>query len=335
MRVRKNVRNMTPGEKSAFVNALLALKNQPSVLSPGQQGRYDDYVQVHMNAMMAMMGNPGQPNFLPGWGHDGPAFFPWHRVLLLQFEDDLQAASHDQNVTIPYWDWTDPASWPFTSDFLGGDGTGPNMQVETGPFAFTADTHWTLVVKDDPHDPNFLQRQFGADTTAQHLPTASDVSTAINATTYSSAPWKGFSTGFRAQAQYGIHNLVHRYVGGTMGNMTSPNDPVFWLHHCNIDRLWSQWQRQHPTEKTYLPLAGGPSGQNLHDAMIFSDAPPVPWSGSSTPQSVIDLHALGYTYDFEQVQQMAEFRARAEVSSAMVRRARTNFPLIPDLTAEH
>ena len=53
MRVRKNVSNLTPGEKTAFVNAVLALKKQPSVLSPGQQGRYDDYVQLHMNAMMA------------------------------------------------------------------------------------------------------------------------------------------------------------------------------------------------------------------------------------------------------------------------------------------
>ncbi len=53
MRVRKNVSNLTPGEKTAFVNAVLALKNQPSVLRPGQQGRYDDYVLLHMNAMMA------------------------------------------------------------------------------------------------------------------------------------------------------------------------------------------------------------------------------------------------------------------------------------------
>jgi len=52
MRVRKNVSNLTPGEKTAFVNAVLALKNQPSVLRPGQQGRYDDYVLLHMNAMM-------------------------------------------------------------------------------------------------------------------------------------------------------------------------------------------------------------------------------------------------------------------------------------------
>ena len=351
MRVRKNVSNLTPGEKTAFVNAVLALKTQPSVLNPGQQGRYDDYVQLHMNAMMAGTPDldPAQPAFMPGWAHDGPAFFPWHRVLLLQFENDLQAASSDPSVTIPYWDWTDPASWPFTSDFLGGNGTGRSKQVRTGPFAYTATAHWRLIVKDQASDPDYLQRQFGADSTAQNLPTSTDVSGAIGITPYSTPPWKGTAAGpgssWRFQSQYGVHNLVHRYVGGTMGNMTSPNDPVFWLHHCNIDRLWAEWQRQHPAEAPYLPTAGGPGGHNLNDTMIFSSAPPAPWAPTYTPQGVIDHHALGYQYDSEPAAQIAVQRARVAQKSAvvqratgapnseMVNRARTNFPLLQELAA--
>jgi tyrosinase len=350
MRVRKNVSNLTTAEKTAFVNAVLALKNQPSVLNPGQQGRYDDYVQLHMSAMMAGTPaiNPSQPTFMPGWAHDGPAFFSWHRVLLLQFENDLQAASQDSSVTIPYWDWTDPASWPFTNDFLGGDGTGRHKRVQTGPFAFQAPARWTLIVKDQTRDPNYLQRQFGVDSTAQNLPTSTDVSNAIGITPYSSPPWKGTSAGpgssLRFQAQYGVHNLVHRYVGGTMGYMTSPNDPVFWLHHCNIDRLWAQWQPQHPTEAAYLPTAGGPTGHNLNDNMIFSTAPPAPWAGSTTSQSVIDHHALGYQYDSEPTAQIAAPRVRVAASSPVVNtarsapnkqmanRARANFPLLQELT---
>ena len=351
MRVLKNVSNLTPGEKTAFVNAVLALKKQPSVLSPGQQGRYDDYVLLHMNAMMAGTPDldPAQPDFMPGWAHDGPAFFSWHRVLLLQFENDLQVASQDPSVTIPYWDWTDPASWPFTNDFLGGDGTGRHKQVQTGPFAFRSPARWTLIVKDQPSDPDYLQRQFGADSTAPSLPTASDVSDAIGTAPYSTPPWKGTAAGpgssWRFQTQYGVHNLVHRYVGGTMGNMTSPNDPVFWLHHCNIDRLWAQWRGQHPTEAAYLPTAGGPTGHNLNDNMIFSAAPPAPWAGLYTSQSVIDHHALGYQYDSELPAHIAERRARVAPNSAtvnragvapntaMVSRARANFPLLQELTA--
>jgi hypothetical protein len=58
MRVRRNVKHLTTDEKNRFVNAVLALKSQPSVLHPGDstRSRYDDYPEVHFNAMMA---NPG------------------------------------------------------------------------------------------------------------------------------------------------------------------------------------------------------------------------------------------------------------------------------------
>lgn len=97
MRIRKNVKRLTAAEKTTFCNAVVALKAKPSVLHPSNPKltRYDDYPETHMAAMMAN----------PGWAHHGPAFFPWHRELLLQFENDLVAI--DPSVTIPYWDWTD------------------------------------------------------------------------------------------------------------------------------------------------------------------------------------------------------------------------------------
>src|SRR5437762_12645753 len=107
MRIRRNVKSLSTTQKTKFVNAVLALKTKPSVLHPGSASlsRYDDYAEVHMNAMMAS----------PGWAHRRPAFFPWHRVMLLAFENDLVAI--DSSVTIPYWDWPDNASDPFTNDF--------------------------------------------------------------------------------------------------------------------------------------------------------------------------------------------------------------------------
>lgn len=40
---------------------------------------------------------------------------------------------------------------------------------------------------------------------------------------------------------------VHVWVGGEMGAPSSAaNDPVFWLHHCNVDRLWDVWQQANP-----------------------------------------------------------------------------------------
>jgi tyrosinase len=114
--------------------------------------RYDDYVETHMNAMATQSDTDPttDPNWLPGWAHQGPAFFPWHRELLLQFENDLQAI--DSTVTIPYWDWTDNSSWPFTPDFVGSDGDDTDPQdtfkVNDGPFAFDGPNHWTLNMTD-------------------------------------------------------------------------------------------------------------------------------------------------------------------------------------------
>ena len=286
MRCRKDVKDLTAAEKTAFVNAVHAVKAKPSVLHPTDPNlsRYDDYPEIHMNAMMASI----------GWTHNRPSFFPWHRVLLLEFENDLQAI--DPSVTIPYWNWPNPASNPFTADFLGTNGSGANGQVTDGHFRRGAPDNWVLKITDNPGDPDFLQRAFGADPSAIALPTGNDVTTALSVTPYELSPYAGNDGGFRAAMEYPLHNLVHRYVGGTMGFMTSPNDPVFWMHHGNIDRLWGEWQRQHPAAAPYLPASGAAQGHNLNDNLIFNSAPPAPWSGSFTPAAVIDSHALGIWY---------------------------------------
>lgn len=46
-----------------------------------------------------------------------------------------------------------------------------------------------------------------------------------------------------------MHNDVHVAVGGHMGSAESPKDPLFWLHHCNVDRLWAKWHKDNPQAK--------------------------------------------------------------------------------------
>jgi hypothetical protein len=93
-----------------------------------------------------------------------------------------------------------------------------------------------------------------------------------------------------------LHNRVHVWVGGAMGPMTSPHDPVFFLHHCNVDRIWALWQQQR-RDAPYLPVTGGPTGHNQHDPMW-----PWPWGSETrqiTPADMLDHAALGYRYDTE------------------------------------
>jgi hypothetical protein len=52
LRVRKDQAKLSPGERKAFVNAVLTLKQIPSQLYPPSQNRYDDYVAIHSVGML-------------------------------------------------------------------------------------------------------------------------------------------------------------------------------------------------------------------------------------------------------------------------------------------
>jgi tyrosinase len=88
-----------------------------------------------------------------------------------------------------------------------------------------------------------------------------------------------FST-FQRKLELGAHGDVHVAVGGTMDSASSPADPVFWLHHANIDRLWAQWQTDHPKAKT------------PHTSTVLQ---PSPLFGVKVATQ-LDIATLGYSY---------------------------------------
>src|SRR5690606_18213065 len=122
------------------------------------------------------------------------------------------------------------------------------------------------------------------------------------------SPWENFTTNYFAslrQVSEGIHNTVHRWVagivgtnpndendpGGTMLKMTSPNDPVFWLHHAAIDRLWSIWQEVRTAPDFLGPSTGttpAPIGHRAGASMIFGHGTALPWAGTTNPETVAD-----------------------------------------------
>ena len=253
--------------------AILDLKNpaiRPSLI-PAAQGdgalsRYDDFVWAHMRVMMdgpnnGVNGGPG-----PNWAHRGPSFGPWHRELLKLYEEELRSVSGDPNLCLPYWNWTkdrtsaDPG-FPFFTEFLGGDGAGNvHDRVTTGDFAQA--NGWTLNV--DEENFGYLRRRFGGGgpdaLPTGLLPTATSARTCLTRTPYDSTPWNqsvasgsSFRNTLEGWVTPNIHNTVHVWVSGSMLPGTSPNDPVFFLHHNNIDRLWAVWQQKNPALAQYLP----------------------------------------------------------------------------------
>jgi len=285
MDIRINHRFMTREQKAVLVEAILLLKNNvDSVLRPGLQKRYDDYVQVHRSAM----GGPGA--FMP-MPHRSPLFFPWHRVFIRQFEQDLQRAVGDTALTLPFWDWSmEGPGNPFTSSFLGGDGDrAQGQRITSGPFAFEQGRFQLRVWEPESGDEG-LHRELGTEPGA-HLPDTDQVLTALSKTPYGPGPdsWVNYCEGI-------LHDPVHRWVGGDMSQTTSPNDPVFFLHHCYLDLLWERWKRQHPTSDPYYPVSDAP-GLDRQSTLVFHAADGLaPWSGTWTVDQVINSENLDYTY---------------------------------------
>lgn len=307
MRCRKNIRKLIEDHNAAadksntelarFRDAVVALGSAPSALPPPhtQANRYDDFVYVHEQSMAGHP--PGDPG--PHAAHRGPLFFPWHREFLRQFENALRDVSGDPTICLPYWDFSRdqaPADtgYPFIDALLGGDGTGPGGEVQTGPFAFA--NGWTLHLGSSDR----LLRDFGASTPS--LPTTAAITGALAETTYDSPPFDVTVAGANSfrnlvegwvgpQAGPNLHNRVHVWVGGSMLPATSPNDPVFFLNHAKEDELWAVWMQKHPAVPHYLPDDGYAIPPAQHHLRRLSDTMEnlAVYFGAGTLERPIDL----------------------------------------------
>ncbi len=272
MAIRKDANSLTAAERTEFVTAILELKTS---------GIYDQFVLRHANANMSAI-------------HSAPAFLPWHRRFILDYERELQRLSGNPDLGLPYWNWpqggANASIWD--DNLLGGDGSALNQIVTTGPFR---QGQWTVVnMGGGPAGP--LTRAFGR-SGLPTLPTQAEIDQVGAVTPYDRPPWNRSSNpSFRNELEGwrgpNLHNRGHVWVGGSMLPMTSPNDPVFFMHHCMVDKLWHDWQLRFPNQG-YLPVFGGPFGQNRNDPMDSTPSAPI----GNRPIDVLDNAALNVHYD--------------------------------------
>ncbi len=324
MGVRRNAKYLSAPEIEDFVRACVLMKADivnPAAPPAQRYGRWDEFVAVHRMIQNAFA--PGSPGVNFGHGGTGAfSFFSWHRYFLYRLEVELQ--SHVPGVMLPYWDWTDPAPL-MTDDFLGPDGDPGTQVVSSGYFA--ADTPgtgsnptalpawwpagldgWNLHSAFAPAWDGPLRRNVGGT-----LPTITDMQEALGMTTYATfqnAVESGNGlTSFPFQQ---MHNGLHGYIGGHMGNPTaSPFDPIFYMHHCNIDRLWAMWQLdghgdvypvaggnpEHHRNDIMYPWTGAVAGYGTNVNMAPIVMPDYGALGAQRNVDTLDHRALGYTYD--------------------------------------
>jgi hypothetical protein len=146
----------------------------------------------------------------PGWDtcqHGNYFFWSWHRMYLYWFERIVRKMCGDPCWTLPYWPW----------DSL------TERQIPA-PFR-------------DPASPLYTANRFPAMNAGGSLPPG--------AVTYASSFSQTDFTTASSIFQGTPHGAVHVNVGGWMGSVpTAAQDPVFYLHHANCDRLWDLWLAQ-------------------------------------------------------------------------------------------
>jgi tyrosinase len=332
-RQRKNVKELTAQEKQDYVDAVLKLKSTPSPYNSSLNW-YDQFVAFHKQVYEhkipdgTYQPDASQSEDAPSYeiGHKSPTFLPWHRKFLLMYEQALREVS-GKDISLPYWDWTDEASTRavFSKHFMGTGGVKEEgYAVLDGPFRKGA---WEVkvfpvdaITKEEITTSYLVRSTLWVDSPFE-LPTATEMEACLELEPYDVAPWNDQVSGdksFRSclegwshgQGDSGnhMHNGTHVWVGGipqdggqtVMGSMaafdTSPNDPAFFLHHANVDRIWARWQQRHGI--SYIP-GDGRKGWNPQDSLFpfdqHPDDPRVKMNGN-TVGDMLDVRELGYEY---------------------------------------
>jgi hypothetical protein len=249
LRYRRNVNCLTADQLHDFREALAILFSLPAS-SP------------HSWAYVA--GLHGLP--APTWCiHGAPGFLTWHRAYLLALEEALQCLN--PAVTVPYWNWSSapttgvPAACA-SPTYVDRDGDTVANPLYAGPLPPGAGAAMT-------------SRRSDIDTTS-----FADLATAAQAA-LANADFDDFQNELNS-----VHGGVHVRVGGNMGSVPYAGfDPIFFLHHANVDRLWAQWQGAHS-----LALPSAEAGLSL-DPFVKPCS-----TAMYTGADMGSTQALGYRY---------------------------------------
>jgi tyrosinase len=267
--IRREVRSLDAESLGAYAKAVAVMKERPASDPTG------------WSYQAAIHGSTAAPQDLHNQCKHGSWYFlSWHRMYLYYFEQIVRAAVIEsggpEDWALPYWNYGlggENASLPDAFREPTGAGGEPNpLYVEERAPGINEGAVLPPAVTTDAAAlarPQFIGRaEFGGGTAPPN-----------------EQFWS--QTGRLEQTP---HNDVHVVVGGRgwMGNPdTAAQDPIFWLHHANIDRIWVEWsvQGEDPTD-----------GAWRDQRFEFFDA--AGQKVSKTGGEVVDtVEDLGYTYD--------------------------------------
>ncbi len=231
-------------------------------------------------------------------------FLPWHRMYLHYFEqillDIITGLGGPDDWALPYWNYSDRSNpnyqtlpLAFRSEQLDGiEGTNPLYVRQRRPGFNDGDT---LTLGKEAESAGFTIEKIIS------LKKCLDKDIFINKNKVD-VKFGGGTTDFNHQGGSGTgecenvpHNLVHGAIGGNLGWMNDPDtaalDPIFWLHHANIDRLWEVWlcrdpHHQNPTDSAWLDFQ-----------FKFHDAHGTPVALKVSQVANLSASLIDYTYE--------------------------------------
>lgn len=254
--VRVEWRSLTQDQRDSYHKAIKCLQTKPSGVDG--QSMYDRFSKNHVDMF--------------GGIHYVAAFFTWHRYYSYARTKTLKDCGY--NGPTPYWDWTkDVDNMPSSEIFHPTKGFGGNGKrqgrlncVQDGPYSTRS--NFTITWPEN----RCLQRNFnmGSSKPSWWRP-ASGPKTRHSQTQINQVNQNKKFVDFWPDVEEGPHDSVHNEINSDMAASFSPADPLFFLHHNNIDRIWALWQGrdqqrlqdytgntvqgQSPTDGSRYPLA--------------------------------------------------------------------------------
>lgn len=299
IRVRRNANELTTKAKEDYLNALSEI-NKRDEEGVGLGVYSTDFFQMHIKGSKSI-------------AHGSSVFLPWHRLYLLDLERTLQ--ERNPTVSLHYWKFDEPAPNIFKDDFLGetisDKSTTPLMHEGFGDnFAKFSDSNplknWSIGreklirrktwfdnqaeqsgYNKGGENPFYLKDEFyvyhkNNDKLREVLLTDNELPySKVFAQNSGKDPNNLDSfTGMELNP----HGEAHTSINGFLNYVpTAPKDPLFFFLHCNVDRMWAQWQRMiengfdYQNEKAYKEMTS--LSWTKVDEELW------PWKRSSTPNN--------------------------------------------------
>lgn len=290
MKIRKNISQLNNEAITRLKDALKALS-----------------ANAKFKALINLYANPASGNSLC-YHQVGLLHLIWHRMFLHKVEVLLQEIDADKEnpLMIPYWDFTDPATFKkiFNKDFLGA--FPPKTSESNNEFSLTKELSpdffdWSIDV--NGWGKQTIKRAF----VNRSLPTKEQIDSVLACEYYaeptpeSSDELFNYENSFALRLIDEIASPVFAYVGGTSNStLLCAVDPVFLLIQSNIDRLWVHWQMRHSISYHYPDYAIAMLKNKVHDHekkfLLGMDDSFPHWSDLKIKDALLHIN-LDYNFD--------------------------------------